>query len=150
MAYMGLRIFLAKATGVEKVLRKVNSMSIVMIAPELGIFMAVMRHLQAKKLCWVMGEGWTMTHAFYANMGGFAFRSRNSLDKAQASSGRSDEACEQVRIPNRGGRSRSIIGTHTLMRIEIRNSKQRALESRDVSLYPSLIRSRTTVDLLDI
>ena len=45
-------------------------MCVVVIAPELGVAIALDQYNQAKKFCEIAGEGWTMVHAFYANMGG--------------------------------------------------------------------------------
>lgn len=76
----------------RKWFRKIKWMFVIMIAPEFGVTVATRQYMEAKEMCSLMGEGWTMTHAFYANMGGFAFRSRNSLQNPQASISRSDRA----------------------------------------------------------
>jgi hypothetical protein len=51
-------------------------MGIVVIAPEFGVALAVDQYLEARKSVQKMKDmcprdEWTMTHAFYANMGGF-------------------------------------------------------------------------------
>ena len=64
--------------------RKLEWMGVIVIAPEVGVALAVKEHSEAKELCSRMGNGWTMTHAFYTNMGGFALRSGISLPELQA------------------------------------------------------------------
>lgn len=65
--------------------RKLAWMGVIVIAPEVGVALAVKEHSEAKDLCSRMGNGWTMTHAFYTNMGGFVLRSGISLYELQAS-----------------------------------------------------------------
>ena len=59
-------------------------MSIIVIAPEFGIALALDEHRQAKGLCRILGEQWSMTQAFYANMGGLVLRRRISPQKPKA------------------------------------------------------------------
>ena len=56
-------------------------MGIIVIAPELGIALAFNERWNAKALCDKLGEGWTMTHAFYVNMGGVILRRSISPQK---------------------------------------------------------------------
>lgn len=57
-------------------LRKAKYMALVAIAPEVGVGMAVRQFVDAREVSAMYQEkgyeGFTMVHAFYANMGGFA------------------------------------------------------------------------------
>jgi len=55
--------------------RKIGYMVLVILAPEIGVGLAMKQSEDAKELIKAIndnGGDWTMVHGFYANMGGFA------------------------------------------------------------------------------
>lgn len=56
-------------------------MILVILGPDIGVGLAISQYLDAKRLLADInanGGNWTMVHAFYANMGGFAAQSLDS------------------------------------------------------------------------
>ena len=82
--------FCPKPLLLRKWLRKLVWMGVIVIAPEAGVARAVREYNQAQDLSRYMGDGWTLTHAFYANMGGFALRPERPLPEPQPANARTD------------------------------------------------------------
>jgi len=73
----------------RKQLRKLKWMTIILIAPELGVAIASKQYFKARNdlqnIDGVPGDVMELTHAFYANMGGFAIAIRQSSEANRTS-----------------------------------------------------------------